>query len=300
MSHFADRLLDGVDRCGTPLCVGVDPVVERLPPGFPQPATAREAADALATFGEEAVDLAARHVACVKIQSACFERYGVAGCEAFHRLAGRARERNLLVIADVKRGDVGTSAAHYAAGWVHPADDDGTTPDAITVNAYFGGDGLTPFLRAAAEHGRGVFALVRTSNPGGDAIQERTLADGRTVADAVGGVVAEAGDTEATGRHGYSVLGAVVAATRPEAAARLRNTMPRQLFLVPGFGAQGGGVDDVRPCFHSDGRGAVVAVSRSITEAWRSSDATDWREAVEGAMTEMKRRVADAATGEGA
>ncbi|MHC4949071.1 MAG: orotidine-5'-phosphate decarboxylase, partial [Planctomycetota bacterium] len=158
-----------------------------------------------------------------------------------------------------------------------------------TINAYLGADGMQPFLDA----GGGAFALVRTSNPGGDALQETALAEGGTVADRVAAVVADLG-RRVVGRRGYSALGAVVGATRPQAAARLRAAMPEQILLVPGFGAQGGGVDDVRPCFRDDGTGAIVAATRSVIYAFRG-DGPGWAdevaEAAAGFADEVGRAV---------
>jgi len=159
------------------------------------------------------------------------------------------------------------------------------------VNGYFGPEGFDPF-----RHGRGAFVLVRTSNPDGGRLQSLRLADGRSVAEAMGGIVAEAGDAS-IGRHGYSDLGAVVGATHPEDAARLRAAMPRQILLVPGFGAQGGGAEDVRPLFDRNGRGVLVTASRSVIYAF-DSDGAGWSEQVADAADALRSTlgaIADAA-----
>lgn len=287
---------------GAPICVGIDPVYERLPrvihSRVPEPsrASAHHAVEAISRFGAAVVEAVAPHAACVKIQSACFERYLWPGVEAYHRLIHLARESGLLVIADAKRGDISTSAAHYAAGCLAdpPFDDLGplTGPDAMTVNTYLGDDGIQPFVDEAAQHGKGVFALVRTSNPGGDAVQCLALQDGRTVAQAVGQLIATQGSQpRCVGHSGYSLLGAVVGATKAQDIAPLRAMMPEQIFLVPGFGAQGGSHEGVRACFHDDGTGAVVTASRSVIYAYEEAENDDWQIAIEQAVIEFKRQV---------
>lgn len=306
MPHFADDLIDAIDQKATPVCVGIDPVFERLPEGLRRGREDGPAArvDAIFEFVMELIETVAPLVPCVKLQSACFERYGPDGVHAYYSLIEAAVSRDLIVIGDAKRGDIGATAAHYAAATLlDPAapageedeegGDDLAAPDAVTVNAYFGEDGLRPFLDLARQESKGVFALVRTSNPGGDAIQALRLSDGRSVAEAVGGVVAELGDEPPyLGESGYSLLGAVVGATRPEDAARLRTIMPRQIFLVPGFGAQGGGAEDVRACFNADGKGAIVTASRSIIYAYENQPTGDWRDAVAAATRDMIRQIA--------
>ncbi len=277
LEHAADRLQAAVDRVGAPVCVGLDPVVERLPDAIrsmPTPLGAIEA------FSLGVLDAVRGIVPCVKIQSACYERYGAEGVALRDRVVGEARVRELEVILDAKRGDIGISADHYAAGLF------ACGSDWITVHSYLGRDGIVPFLQG----GRGAFALVRTSNPGGDQIQARTLDDGATVAEHVAGMVAEIG-RDHLGTSGFSALGAVVGATKASEAGRLRELMPEQFFLVPGFGAQGGTADDVRGCFCPGGRGAVVTASRSVIYA---SGGGTWTDAVAEAARKFAGTVADA------
>lgn len=284
---------------GAPVCVGIDPVYERLPEDVQRPESERSArnqVDAIGRFCAAVLEVVAPHVACVKLQSACFERYLWPGVELFHQLIGQARALDLLVIADAKRGDIGVSAEHYAAGCLNPGlyEDLGNLagPDALTVNSYLGPDSLKPFLDAAGIHGRGLFALVRTSNPGSDAVQSLSLSDGRTVSTAVAQMIDEAGSNPALlGDCGDSLLGAVVGATKPADAARLRELMPRQIFLVPGFGAQGGRAKDVAACFRPDGTGALITASRSVLYAYGTQDGIDWRQAIERAAIEMKAQI---------
>lgn len=298
MAHFVDNLLDRIDAAGGPVCVGFDPVYDRIPSMICD--ACPDELTAIHTFAAQVLPVLAKHVPAVKPQSACFERYGFAGSGVYDMFCASARQLGLVVIGDQKRGDIGISAEHYAvASLVDPpaseADEDQPTgsADAVTVNSYFGRDGLVPFCDVAAEQGKGVFALVRTSNPGGDAIQSLTLDDGRSVAEAVGGLVAEVGsEAKYVGERGYSLLGAVVGATKPGAAAKLRETMPQQMFLVPGFGAQGGSAADVRACFKPDGTGAIITASRSILYAYERTDTADWVGAIEAAAVEFKQQVA--------
>lgn len=262
--HAADRLLAAIERKRAPVCVGIDPVLEKLPHSLRrnvnQPS---DAVGAIADFCAGVVEAVAPHVPCVKFQSACFERYGSSGVGALERLITFAAKFDLQIILDAKRGDIGISAEHYAAA----AFDPNHRADWITINAYLGADGILPFLHKAG----GAFALVRTSNPSGDAIQNLRLEDGRSVAQAVGRIIADIG-SHTVGDRGYSTLGAVVGATKPADAAALRDIMPQQIFLVPGYGVQGGGLDDVLPCFKSDGTGAIITASRSVIYAFASDD----------------------------
>ncbi len=297
IDHFTDRLLDAADAKGAAICVGIDPVYERLPAELQTTNTkhAQLRIEAISQFVEGVLQAVAPHVPCVKFQSACFERYRWPGIKAYYDLIHQARAMGLIVIGDAKRGDIGISSEHYAAGCLadDPFDDLGQTngPDALTVNAYLGADGLDPFVQTAVASGKGLFALVRTSNPGGDAIQSLTLADGRQVCDAMASMVAQIGSpAQLVGRRGYSLIGAVVGATKSKDAARLRQLMPQQLLLLPGFGTQGGQTDDVRACFKKDGTGALVTASRSVLYAYEKTPGP-WQAATEQAAIEMKQQI---------
>jgi orotidine-5'-phosphate decarboxylase len=288
--HAADRLLTALDAAGSPVCVGLDPVAEQLPGALRPPAgDAGRAAAAIESFSLGVLDAICPHAACVKVQSACFERYGHRGVAALERVTAEASARGMQVILDAKRGDVSVSAEHYAAAAFGAAR--GRGPDWITVNGYLGPDAISPFLRP----GFGAFVLVRTTNPGGDAVQAQRLGDGRSVAELVAGMVADLG-RGAVGERGYSALGAVVGATRPGEIAALRGLMPQQVFLVPGFGAQGGGPADVRACFDASGRGAVVSASRSVIYAFAPGDPA-WQAAVASAAERFAAEVAEAVGG---
>jgi orotidine-5'-phosphate decarboxylase len=279
MMHFADRLLDACRAKGAPVCVGLDPVLDKLPAEL----RSLSAAEAIERFCVGVIDAVAEAVPCVKPQAACFERHGGAGYDAMLRVIEHARKRGLLVIADAKRGDIGVSSAHYAQAFA--------VADALTVSPYLGDDALQPFIDAAAAHGSGLFALVRTSNPGSDALQTLQLTDGRSVADAVADMLVRLGEPH-VGASGYSLVGAVVGATKPQDAVHLRRRMPRQIFLVPGFGAQGGTADDVRACFNDDGAGAIVTASRSVIYAYANAPSSPWPDAVTRAAVDLRNQIA--------
>lgn len=300
-AHFADRLALLCRQRGAPVCVGLDPVFERLPQTLRDQAQgerhrdeSRQRVTAIERYCVEVIEAVVAHVPCVKVQAGCFERYRAAGFEAMFRVIAAARQRGLQVILDAKRGDIGPSAAHYAAGLLEGGD----SADALTVNAYLGADALQPFIDVAVRQRKGLFALVRTSNPGSDQVQSLVLKNEQSVAQAVGAMVAEAGGArpDYLGETGDSLLGAVVGATKPTDIAALRRAMPRQIFLVPGFGAQGGGVAEVRPCFRGDGTGALVTASRSVIYAYEKGDADDWRKAVGEAARQFNEQLREVTT----
>lgn len=299
-THFADRLFKAFNAKGGPVCVGLDPVFEKLPDALRQGRNSKratEVASAFVEFCEGVMDAVLPVCGCVKIQSACFERYLWPGVEAYRQVLAAAHDRGLIVIGDAKRGDIGTSSAHYAFGCLADADfeDLGSCPgpDALTVNGYLGMEGIAPIINLARDQNKGVFVLVRTSNPGGDDVQQPVLASGDTVAQNVAGLVHHAGHTmEMVGSSGYSLVGAVVGATKHEEIDDLRSRMPRAIFLVPGYGAQGGGAEDVKPCFNRDGRGAIITASRSVIYAYQNAPAGDWQSAVGDAASRMRDEIA--------
>lgn len=279
-ASFSDRLADAIDRAGAPVCVGLDPVADRLPMPFrARPGSDGEAVGLL-RFSVGVIEAVRGHAAAVKPQSACFERYGAPGLLALRDVIGAARSAGLIVVLDAKRGDIGTTAEHYAAAAR------GIGADAVTVNGYLGPETVVPFLDA----GLGVFVLVRTSNPGSDAVQSARLADGRTVAELMADHVAALGLSR-RGERGLSDAGAVVGATKAADAAGLRTRMPDAPILVPGYGAQGGTADDVRALVRGGARapgeqGVLVNASRSVIYAApRGGEA--WDEAVSRAAQEM-------------
>ncbi len=292
MEHFADRLQAAVEATGSPVCVGLDPRFDRLPDELAGGAGRDAEAKAIEAFCEGIIDAVADIVPAVKIQSAYFERYGSAGVALYERMVARCHDAGLIVIGDVKRGDIGSTAETYAAA--HLCGEN--SPDAITVNPYFGADGLAPFAATASREGKGVFMLVRTSNPSAAQVQDFADADGRHFYEHMAAQVAELGE-EFSSQSGYSCVGAVVGATYPDEARRLRDIMPRQIFLVPGYGAQGASADDCAASFKPDGTGAIVNASRSVIYAFGREEYAkpDWREAVAAAAkdfaTDIRRAV---------
>lgn len=274
--RLAARLEDAA-----PVCVGLDPVAARLPAAI----DGSDPVDAIERFSNGVLDAVTGVVPCVKIQAACFERYGHLGVAAMERVITRAGDAGFVVVFDAKRGDIGISATHYAVGAA------ATGADWITLNGYLGEDGITPFLEA----GLGVFVLVRTSNPSGDEIQAPACGES-TVAGLVAGMVDRLG--HANGRTGPASVGAVVGATKPEAAAALRASMPDAPFLLPGYGAQGGGADGVRAALDGHGGGVLVTASRSIIHAFVDRPG-DWKTAVHAAAVDFAgeiRGIVDDAT----
>jgi len=277
--NFADRLLAAIKAKNAPVCVGIDPVYAKMPAEITEhkalnDETDSEAAlDAVLEFSRRIIKIVAPFVPAVKINSAFFERYYWEGIEAYFELIQEASSANLLVIGDCKRGDIGSTAELYAKSALSDPDfgnlDDMVGPDAVTVSPYFGLDGLQSFIDTAREEQKGLFTLVRTSNESADAIQNVKLESGLTVCEHIAQQVAQWGSDESLiGNAGYSCVGAVVAAKDKDETTRLRGMMPHALFLVPGFGAQGGTAADIAPCFKSDGTGAIVNASRSIIYAF--------------------------------
>ncbi|MEM7577120.1 MAG: orotidine-5'-phosphate decarboxylase [Planctomycetota bacterium] len=296
---FTERWCEKARAKGAPVCVGLDPVLEKLPPALFE-GTAdlgrAAAADAIERFCLGVIDAVADVVPCVKPQLACFERYGSAGLAAYERVASAAKDAGLLVIADAKRGDIGISAEHYAAAFFEGE----YAADALTVSPYLGPDTLEPFMDAAQRNQGAVFVLVRTSNPGSGVWQGLETADASRVVDHVGDFVEQQSDAR-RGALMFGPVGAVVGATHPREAAALRQRMPHVLFLVPGFGAQGGGAEDVRACFHARGHarvaeagtGAIITASRSVIYA-PPSPGQSWQDAVRHAAWGLRDQVAGA------
>lgn len=278
MLHFADVLSAAIGRVGSPVCVGLDPVLESLPAEVR--ARHHEPLGAVAEFCRGVLRAAAGAAPAVKFQSACFERYGHRGVAVMEEQIAEAVRLGLVVVLDAKRGDIGISAAHYAAGIAR------TGAHAVTVSGYLGTSGVTPFLDA----GLGVFVLVRTSNPDSDAVQGPRLADGRTVGELLADQVAALGESR-VGARGLSSVGAVVGATKAGEGAALRARMPRQVFLVPGYGAQGGTAEDVRALLTPDRRGVLVTASRSVIYA-PPAPGEDWQPSVAAATKRLAAEIA--------
>jgi orotidine-5'-phosphate decarboxylase len=276
---FGDQLAERVEARQSQLVLGLDPDPNRLWPGVLELASNQSAAAspaigvaaAIAIQSVLAIDATAEHCVAVKLQLACFERYGAPGWGALERVAAHAITRGLLVIADGKRGDVDVSAAAYGQGLFGGSQTrfghvPGLGADCATINPLLGLDSLRPLVDAARQHGSGVFVLVRTSNPGATDVQELELTRGGTVSDRLADMVAELG-ADGIGPRGLSDVGAVVGATAPQRLAALRERMPSAVLLLPGVGAQGGSVEDLAPAFAPGPAGGLVTASRGIVYA---------------------------------
>ena len=303
-AHFADRLIERIRQKGVPACVGLDPVYSRLPAAIAEQRDLNDetdveaSLDAVLEFCRRIIGMVAPIVPAVKINSAFFERYYWDGVEGYYDLVQEAAAAGLMVIGDVKRGDIGHSSGSYAKAHLSDPDfatlDDLVAPDAVTVNPSFGIDGIRPFLETARESGdKGLFALVQTSNESAADVQGLTLEGGMTVGERVGVLVnAWAGDEGLMGSSGYSCLGAVVSPRDPASTTKLRALMPNCIFLVPGFGAQGRTAEQVKPCFKADGTGALVNASRSVIYAYEDMKylemyTSEWEKCVEHACRDF-------------
>ena len=287
---FADRFIEASRRLGHPLCVGIDPHLPLIPAAFRAGAMqpgAPETAAAVERFCLALLERVAGKVASVKPQSACFEALGPAGVAVLARVLGVARANGLLVLLDAKRGDIGSTAEAYAAAYLRKG-----APfacDALTVNAYLGLDTLAPFVEAAAESGGGVFVVLRSSNPGATDLQDLP-APSVPLYERLAAALAPKAPLLAGPETGWSGLGAVVGATWPAESRRIRELLPRSLFLVPGYGVQGGSAADSLAGFvrGPGGRleGGLVASARAIgfPAEGREADARGWERAVDRAL----------------
>ena len=282
-ARFADRLIDSVRAKNTPLCVGLDPVLERIPSLF---GDARVDLGALEKFCDAVVAIAARHAAVLKPQVGFFEPFGPEGVRIAQAACSNAQAHGMIALLDAKRGDIGTTAEGYARACLGPAP--GFDADCVTVNPYLGKDSLEPFLVAAEKAGKGVAVLVRTSNPGARDLQDLDVGGAplwRRVAEMIAPESARL-----KGNSGWSGLMTVAGATYPEEARALRHVLPEALFLVPGYGAQGASATDAVAGFvrgKNGLEGGVVSSSRAVTyppAAQSAQTMATWREAIDAAM----------------
>ncbi|MBA3686136.1 MAG: orotidine-5'-phosphate decarboxylase [Planctomycetes bacterium] len=303
--HAADALQAAIDRTRSLACVGLDPRPSLLPPVLVEAAlrdhgdTAAAVAAAFTAFNRGLLDAIAGHCAAVKPQVACYEAYGPAGWQSLADTVAHARSLGIPVIIDAKRGDIGSTAEHYQQAFLGSAPGlrgspvPGMCGDWLTINGYLGGDGVKPFLGAA---GTGVFVLVKTSNPSSGDLQDLALGQG-TVMDAMARLVAGWGAAR-RGSCGLSDVGAVVGATYPAQARHLRTLMPDTVFLVPGYGAQGGSAADALAGRRPDGRGVIVNSSRGIIAAWQAARTSDWAGAARAALDAMNKDLGGPGVGE--
>ena len=281
------RLADGIKRMQAPIVVGLDPKTDFIPKRILDKAlaehgnTAEAVAESFFEFNKEIVDHIYDLVPAVKPQVAMYEQYGLPGLVAYQKTIDYCHEKGLLVIADVKRGDIGSTSesyalAHLGASKVGDTLVKGFDADFATVNPYLGSDGVKPFINVCNEFDKGIFVLVKTSNPSSGEFQDR-LIDGKPLYELVGEKVAEWG-SECIGKEGYSAVGAVVGATYPEQGKVLRKVMPKNFILVPGYGAQGGKGADLVHFFNEDGLGAIINSSRGIIAAFKQAEYASYGE----------------------
>lgn len=302
------KLIEGIRKTGAPIVVGLDPQLGFIPESIKEKAyreygeTLEGAAEAVYAFNCGIVDAIEGLVPAVKPQIAMYEQFGVPGVAAFERTLSYCHSKGLLVIGDVKRGDIGSTSGAYAAAHLGAVEIGGKTfapfnEDFATVNPYLGTDGVKPFIDVCRTHDKGIFVLVKTSNPSSGEFQDR-LIDGKPLYELVGEKVREWGES-ATDASGWSDVGAVVGATYPEMGAALRAVMPRNFILVPGYGAQGGKGKDLVHFFDRDGLGAIVNSSRGIIAAWKqdayaSFGPDGYADAARQAVLDMKADIAEA------
>ncbi|MEK7698829.1 MAG: orotidine-5'-phosphate decarboxylase [Planctomycetota bacterium] len=312
MENFADRLIAAIRNKNSPVVVGLDPHFKLIPDAIKQQFISllkknslEYAASVILEFNKQVIDVVTPHVGIVKPQIAFYELYGWWGVRAYAETILYAKKKGLIVIGDVKRGDVPSTAEAYAAAHVGEVHVDGiaATPfaaDAATVNPYLGSDSLLPFIQTAKVHGKGIFVLVKTSNPLSGEFQD-ILCGQKKLHEIIAEKTNEWGSS-LIGNEGYSALGAVVGATFPQEIATLRKIMPKTYFLVPGYGSQGATAKDIKHCFNPDGLGAIINASRSIlyaysTPPWKGKyNMITWRNAAEEAVIAMNKELREILT----
>ena len=273
------RLIDKIRETKAPICVGLDPMLNYIPEHVTKKAfgefgeTLEGAAEAIWQFNKEIIDKTWDLIPAVKPQIAMYEQFGIEGLKVYQKTVDYCQEKGLIVIGDAKRGDIGSTSAAYAAGHLGTVKVGNTVcsgfhTDMLTVNPYLGTDGVKPFVDVCKAEDKGIFVLVKTSNPSSGEFQEK-LIDGKPLYELVAEKVVEWGSDCMDGD--YSNVGAVVGATYPEMSRILRKLMPHTYFLVPGYGAQGGTAEDLRHCFNEDGLGAIVNSSRGIIAAYKNA-----------------------------
>ena len=296
---FGDQLITRVRALGNPLCVGLDPYLDKIPPLFRDgPMTPEDArtAPAVGAFLTAVLDRLEGRVAIVKPQSAFFERMGWRGIRMLDQIVRHAHYRGLLVLMDAKRGDIGSTATAYAEAYL--ADDAPLRSEALTISPFLGRDTLEPYLTVAKANGAGVFILVKTSNPGSGDYQDLQIGNqtlSERIAESLGSLASDIAGPET----GWSSLGIVVGATYPKQGEQLREILPNVPFLIPGYGAQGGGADDAVRSFVSGPNGpegGIVNSSRAVLfpRAGETEDARDWENAIDTALNQAVDGLRDA------
>ncbi len=293
-----DQLIRNIQKMSNPTVAGLDPKLDFIPGFIKERAfaqygnTLEAAAQALLDFNKGLIDALYDIVPAVKPQCAYYEMYGWQGMHTLQQTIAYAKAKGMFVITDGKRNDIGTTMQAYAAAHLGNVQVNGQAlspfdADALTVNGYLGSDGIAPLLQICKQRDKGIFVLVKTSNPSSGELQDRLLQDGRTVYETMGAMCEEWGSDD-VGEQGYSSVGAVVGATYPEQLTELRQKLPHTFFLVPGYGAQGAGARDIAGAFDHNGMGAVINSSRGIMCAYQKQG-VDEREYASAARREALR-----------
>ena len=281
-----NQLIANIKKTGAPIVVGLDPMLKYIPEHIQKKAfaefgeTLEGAAEAIWQFNKEIVDKTYDLIPAVKPQIAMYEQFGIPGLVAFKKTVDYCKSKGLVVIGDIKRGDIGSTSSAYAVGHIGKVQVRSKTyapfdEDFVTVNPYLGSDGVNPFIDVCKEEKKGLFILVKTSNPSSGEFQDQMI-DGRPLYELVGEKVAQWGE-DCMGDE-YSYIGAVVGATYPEMGKVLRKVMPKSYILVPGYGAQGGKGKDLVHFFNEDGLGAIVNSSRGIIAAYKQEKYANYGE----------------------
>ena len=274
--NVIDKLIEKIKENNNPTVIGLDPRYEMLPKCITEkyPETLEGVADAIVEFNKNLVDNICDIIPAVKVQIAFYEMYGLPGMKAFEETCKYAKQKGMIVIADIKRGDIGTTAAGYSSAFL------GRTPinnkeeaiydvDFVTLNPYMGIDSIKPFIDDCKKYNKGAFILVKTSNPSSGDLQDLKLETGEEVYKKVASLVEKWGE-DLRGKYGYSSISAVVGATYPKQLEELRELSPHTYFLIPGYGAQGGKANDIALGFDTNGLGGIVNASRSLMCAYKS------------------------------
>ena len=291
-----DKLIEKIIEMQNPTCVGLDTSFDYLPDELKNGVSDFEgAAEAICEFNMNIIDKIYDIVPSVKVQIAYYEMYGYAGLQAFEHTVNYARGRGMIVIADCKRNDIGSTAGCYSKAYLGETDVNGKKlrafkADMLTVNGYLGTDGIKPFVDDIKSHDKSIFVLVKTSNPSSGELQNLKLENGKFIYEQMGELVEKWGE-ETVGKYGYSDVGAVVGATHPEEAARLREQLKHTFFLSPGYGAQGGSAEMLKVCFDKNGLGGVVNSSRGILCAYKNElyDGLNYADAARAACVDMQK-----------
>lgn len=270
-----DKLITKIKKVNNPTAVGLDTSFDYLKDDVKKSCNSvKDAAKAMLDYNLEIIESVHSIVPAVKVQIAYYEMYGIEGLKTFEKTLKAAKKKGLVVIADAKRNDIGSTAGCYSSAFlgkvnINDKDFKAFNSDFLTVNGYLGVDGIQPFLQDCKNYDKGIFVLVKTSNPSSGQLQNKIFDNGKTLFESMGDLVSDWG-SDFIGKYGYSSIGAVVGATHPQEAKEIRAKFPHTFFLIPGYGAQGGSADDLTVCFDNKGLGGIVNNSRGIICAYKS------------------------------